>query len=122
MSDINYQKQLYLWCKMKGYSMESTFLIYRDILNKILRQFPNLEDATLTDIQEYAASIKNDHTRRNTCVLIRWAFSVVLKNPIDYRDLPYPKRVNKPQPIYSHEEAVKILQLLSTNCRILEGV
>jgi len=106
--EINWIKYLYLWCKMKGYSMDNTFPVYRDTLNKILRQFPKLETTTLLEIQEYAASIPNDNTRKNTCVLIRWAFNTVLHKPIDWRDLPYPKRKRKIQPIYSHEEAMKI--------------
>lgn len=106
---IEWVKHLYLWCKIKGYSMDNTFPVYRDILNKIIRQFPNLETTPLIEIQEYAASIKNDNTRKNTCVLIRWAFNTVLHKPIDWRDLPYPKRKRKIQPIYTHEEAMKIL-------------
>lgn len=87
MKEINWQKHLYLWCKNKGYAMDTTFIKYRDTLNRILRKFPNLEHSALIDIQEYAASIENDNYRKNTCVVIRWAFSVVLKNPIDFRDL-----------------------------------
>lgn len=109
METINWEKHLYLWCKMKGYSMGNTFPVYRDTLNKILRQFPKLESATLIQIQEYAAAIPNDNTRKNTCVLIRWAFNTVLHKPIDWRDLPYPKCKRKVQPIYTHEEAMRIL-------------
>ena len=108
--EINWIKHLYLWCKMKEYSMENTYPVYRDTLNKILRQFPKLEETPLIEIQEYAASIPNDNTRKNTCVLIRWAFNTVLHKPIDWRDLPYPKRTRKVQPIYTHEEAIRILQ------------
>ncbi len=108
MEQINWVKHLFLWCKMKGYSMENTFPRYRDTLNKILRKFPKLEETPLIEIQEYAASITNDNTRKNTCVLIRWAFNTVLHRPIDWRDLPYPKRSRKIQPIYSHEEIMKV--------------
>lgn len=115
MSEINYQKHLYLWCKMKGYSMDNTFPVYRDILNKILNKFPNLEATPLIEIQEYTASITNDNTRKNTCVLIRWAFNTVLHKPIDWRDLPYPKRKRKIQPIYSHEEAMTIFNSITNH-------
>lgn len=106
----NYQKQLFLWCKLKGYSMENTYPVYRGILNKILRQFPKLSETTIEQIQGYAASIPNEHTRRNTCVVIRWAFDKVLHKQIDWRDLPYPKRKNKVQPIYTTEEVMLLLK------------
>jgi len=107
MEEINWQKHLYLWIKNKGYA-ENTWTSYRDTMNQILYKFPKLETTTLLEIQEYTASIKNDNTRKNTCVIIRWAFNTVLHKPIDWRDLPYPKRKRKIQPIYSHEEAMKI--------------
>lgn len=107
---IEWQKQLYLWCKLKGHSMDTTFIIYRGVLNKILTRFHDLQDATLPELQEYAASIPNDNTRKNTCVLIRWAFDAVLHKPIDWRDLPYPKRKKKIQPIYSQDDILKVLQ------------
>src|SRR5574343_478373 len=104
MEEPNYQKQLFLWCKMKGYSMDSTYKVYSDMLNKLLRTFPNLSQTTLEQLQEYAAAISNDNTRKNTCVVIRWAFDTVLHKPIDWRLLPYPKRKRKVQPIYTTEE------------------
>lgn len=109
MEDIKWEKHLYLWCKMKGYSMENTFTVYRSTLRNILQKFPALQAVPLIEIQEYAASITNDNTRKNTCVLLRWAFNTVLHKPIDWRDLPYPKRKQKIQPIYSEEEAIRIL-------------
>lgn len=108
MQEINWNKHLYLWCKMKGYSMENTFLVYRDVLNKILNRFPNLETTPLIDIQEYLSLITNDNTRKMHCVLVRWAFNTVLHKPIDYRNLPYPSKSRKIQPIYSHEEIMKV--------------
>lgn len=107
---IEWEKHLYLWCKNKGYSMESTFIKYRTILRQVLCKFPNLETTPLIEIQEYSAAIDNPQTRNNTLVVIRWAFNVVLKKPIDWRDLPYSKRERKIQEIYTHEEAIKILQ------------
>lgn len=112
MDISEWNKKLFLWCKMKGYRMNSTYPNYRDTLFKILKQFPNLEQTKLIDIQEYAASIENDNTRKNTCVLIRWAFDVVLHKPIDYRDLPYPKRKKKIQPIYTTEEVTAIYSVI----------
>lgn len=112
MEQINWVKHLYLWCKMKGYSMENTFPVYRDTLNKVLRKFPHLEEATITQIQEYAISIENENTRKNTLVVIRWAFNTVLKKPIDWRDLPYPKRKRKVQPIYSEQEVATLFSSL----------
>lgn len=108
MEDINWIKHLYLWCKMKGYSMENTFPVYRDTLNKILRTFPKLEATPLVEIQEYLSEIKNDNTRKTHCVLIRWAFDTVLHKPIDWRSLPYPRQSITIQPIYSQEEIMKV--------------
>jgi len=107
--EINWEKHLFLWCKNKEYSMENTFIKYRDILRQILRKFPNLESTPLIEIQEYTASIENPFTRNNTLVIIRWAFDVVLKSPIDCRDLPYAKKPRKIQPIYTESEALKII-------------
>lgn len=108
---IEWQKQLYLWCKLKGHS-DTTFIIYRGVLNKILTRFPDLQDATLPELQEYAASIPNDNTRKNTCVLIRWAFDAVLHKPIDWRDLPYPKKKRRIQPVYSQPDILKVLDAI----------
>lgn len=93
---------------MKGYSMDNTFPVYRDTLNKILRNFPKLETAPLIEIQEYMTSITNDNTRKMSCVVIRWAFNTVLHNPIDWRDLPYPRKSTKIQPIYTEQEMIKV--------------
>jgi hypothetical protein len=53
LMNIDYEKQLYLWCKNKEYSMENTFLKYRTILRQVLAKFPNLETTPLLDIQDY---------------------------------------------------------------------
>lgn len=107
---INWEKHLYIWCKLKEYSMSSTFISYRDSLRNILKKFPHLERASLLEIQEYVIGIPNPNTRKNTLVVIRWAFDVVLHRPIDWRDLPYPKRKRKIQPIYTHEEVIALYQ------------
>jgi len=107
---IDYEKQLYLWCKNKEYSMENTFLKYRTILRQVLGKFPNLDTTPLTDIQEYTADITNPNTRKNTLVVIRWAFNTVLHKPIDWRDLPYPQKVHKLQAIYTQSEVVRIIE------------
>lgn len=107
---IEWERHLYLWCKNREYSMENTFIKYRDNLRQVLRKFPNLETAPLIEIQEYTASIDNPFTRNNILVIIRWAFNVVLKKPIDWRDLPYANKPHKIQEIYTHEEAIRILE------------
>lgn len=109
MENINWEKHLYLWCKNKDYSMDNTFIRYRDMLRSILRRFPNLETTPLIQIQEYTASIDNPNTRKNTLVVIRWAFDKVLHKPIDFRDLPYPKKTIKIQHIYTHDESISVL-------------
>lgn len=107
---IDWEKQLYLWCKNKEYSMESTFIKYRGLLRQILAKFPNLENTPITEIQEYTAFIDNPTTRNNTLVVVRWAFNIVLKNPIDWRDLPYARKIRRVQPIYTRQECIKIIE------------
>lgn len=78
-------------------------------MRQILRKFPSLETTPLIEIQEYASSISNPNTRKNILVVIRWAFDTVLHRPIDWRDLPYPKKAHKIQSIYTQIESIKII-------------
>jgi len=110
MNREEYLKRLYNYLRLSGSKSVNTLTKYRDTLNVILNQFPEPEKATLLDIQEFALTFKNDNTRKNVCVLLRWLYNKVLNRNIQWFELPYPKRKKKIQPIYSHEEAIKILQ------------
>lgn len=106
-------KRLLNYCRLKGYSKTNTYSVYKAILEMILRQFPNPENAGLTQIQDFAASHKNDNTRKNVCVVIRWLFNSVYHRNIDYRDLPYPKKKKKIQSVYLQEDILKVLDRLT---------
>lgn len=102
-------KRLYHYCKLNGYSMTNTYPVYRAILNQILAGFPEPEEIGLLAIQEFASTFTNDNTRRNICIILRWLFNTVYDKKLDWRDLPYPKRKKKVQPIYSEENILKVL-------------
>lgn len=105
-------KRLFNYCRLNGYSATNTYTVYKDILETILHKFPNPEIAKLTQIQDFAASFKNENTRKNTCVVIRWLFNSVYSKNIDYRELPYPKKTKKVQAVYSQEDILKVLTRL----------
>jgi integrase len=102
-------KRLFLNCRMKGYSMENTYKVYKAILNQILERFPEPENIGLIDIQEFASSFTNNNTRKNICIILRWLFGTVYSRPLDWRELPYPKRTKKVQPIYNRGDILKVL-------------
>lgn len=106
-------KRLLNYCRLKGYSKTNTYPVYKAILENILRQFTDPEKAGLTQIQDFAASHKNDHTRKNTCVVLRWLFNSVYNRNIDYKELPYPKKTKKVQSVYSQDDILKVLDRLT---------
>lgn len=106
-------KRLFNYCRLKGYSATNTYTVYKAVLETILRKFPDPEKAGLTQIQDFAASFKNDNTRKNTCVVLRWLFNSVYSRNIDWRELPYPKMVKKVQSVYSQEDILKVLNRLT---------
>lgn len=110
MSREEYFKRLYNYLRLIGSESVNTLTKYRDTLTVILNHFPEPGKATLLQIQDFALTFKNDNTRKNICVLLRWLFNKVLNRNIQWFELPYPRPKRKIQPIYSHEEAIKILQ------------
>lgn len=105
-------KRLLNYCRLKGYSKTNTYRVYKAILETILRQFPDPEAAKLTQIQDFAAIHKNDNTRRNICIIIRWLFNSVYQQNIQWFELPYPKKTKKVQPVYQQEDILKVLGLI----------
>lgn len=105
-------KRLFNYCRLKGYSNTNTYPVYKSILEIILRKFPNPEVAKLTEIQDFAGTHKNDQTRKNICVILRWLFNTVYSRNIQYYELPYPKKKKKVQPIYSQEDILKVLHAI----------
>ena len=108
-------KRLYHYCKLNGYSMTNTFLVYRAILNQILDRFKEPEKIGLLAIQEFASTFTNDNTRRNICIILRWLFNTVYAQKLDWRELPYPKRKKKVQPIYEEENIIKVLHSITNS-------
>lgn len=106
-------KRLLNYCRLKGYSKTNTYPVYKSMLEMILRHFPDPEKAGLTQIQDFAASHKNDNTRKNICVVLRWLFNSVYSRNIDWKELPYPKKTKKVQAVYSCEDILKVLNRLS---------
>ena len=106
-------KRLFNYCRLKGYSKTNTYPVYKSILELILAQFPNPEIARLTQIQDFAATHKNDNTRKNVCVVIRWLFNSVYNRNINYTELPYPKKKKKVQAVYSQEDILKVLNAIT---------
>jgi integrase len=109
MNKEYYQKRMNYYLRMIGSKSISTHTVYHSNLDIILNRFPEPDKATLLEIQEFAYSFENDNTRKNICVIIRWLYNKVLGRNIQWFELPYSKRKQKVQPIYSHEEAMKIL-------------
>ena len=107
-----YLKTLSNYLRNSGSKSMDTWKVYSSTLNVILNKFPEPKKATLFEIQSYAAAIKNDNTRRNTCVMLRWLFNKVLGWDIKWFELPYPKRKKKVQPIYTAEETMKMLNAI----------
>lgn len=102
-------KRLFLYCRLNGYSKTNTYLVYKAILNQILKQFPEPEEIGLIAIQEFASTFTNDNTRRNICIILRWTFNTIYNKNLDWRELPYPKRKKKVQPIYAKEDILRVL-------------
>lgn len=105
-------KRLFNYCRLNGYSSTNTFPVYKAILNQILAKFPEPENIGLLQIQEFASSFSNDNTRRNICIILRWLFNTVYQKNLDWRELPYPKRKKKVQPIYELHELTAVLNAI----------
>lgn len=106
-------KLLFNYIRLKGYSLVNTFPVYRANLNVILNRFPEPKKATILELQDFASEFKNNNTRRNICIMIRWLFGTVYSTPIDWQLLPYPKKVIKIQPIYTQEEINKVINAIT---------
>lgn len=107
MNSEYYHKRLNNYIRLIGGSV-NTLTVYRSNLDILLSKFPSPESVDLLELQEFAASFSNDNTRKNICVITRWLYNKVLNRNIQWFELPYPKKKNKIQPIYEHEEAMKI--------------
>ena len=104
-----YKKRLYNYLRLSGSKSTSTLTVYESTLDIILNHFQEPEKADLLDIQNFAVTFENDNTRKNICVILRWLFNKVHNRNIQYYELPYPKKKRTVQPIYTHEEAIAIL-------------
>lgn len=107
------EKRLLNYVMLNGGSKTNTFNVYKCNLHLIINRFPDPEKAQLLEIQDFALSYKNEHTRKNICVVIRWLFNKVLGWNIQKNDLPYPKFKKKVQPIYQEEDIMKVMNAIS---------
>lgn len=106
------EKRLFNYVVLSGGSQANTFSVYKSHLYRILNRFPNPEKTTLLQIQDFCAEIEKDVSRKNRCVVVRWLYNKVLGRNIEYYELPYPRKKKKVQPVYSFEEAMKILNII----------
>lgn len=106
-----YHKRLFNYVRLNGYS-QNTLLVYKSNLDIILNKFPSPEKLDLLEIQEFAIGFKNDNTRKNICVMLRWIYNKVLNRNIQWYELPYPKKKKKIQPVYKQSDLLKVLNVI----------
>ena len=106
------RQRLLNYIRLKGYSNENTYKSYRTNLETVLRRFPDPSKANLLQVQNFASEFKNDYTRKNICVILRWLFNKVYNYNIEWHQLPYPKKKKKIQPIYRKEDILKVLNAI----------
>lgn len=107
-----YFKRLYNYLRLGGSTSQNTWKVYSCNLSLLLNKFSVPEQATLLQLQDFALEFKNDNYRKNICVIIRWLYNKVLNWDIKFYELPYPKKKQKVQSVYSHEEVLKILSVI----------
>lgn len=105
--------RLYNYLRLSGSVSINTLTVYKSNLNLILKEFPEPDKADLLQLQNFALREKNDNTRKNICTLIRWLYNKVLNRNIQWYELPYPKKKRKVQPIYSNEDILKVLNVIT---------
>jgi integrase/recombinase XerD len=103
-------KRLFNYIRLKGYSESNTLTVYKSILDKILVRFPEPKEVDLLQIQDFAGEFKNDNTRKNVCVVLRWLFNTVYEKNLNWYELPYPKKKKKVQPIYLKDDIFKVFE------------
>jgi integrase len=106
-------KRLFNYIQLKGYSYSNTYTVYKSILDSILAKFPEPIKIGLLEIQDFAAEFKNDNTRKNICVVLRWLFNTVYNKNLNWSDLPYPKKKRKIQSVYLKEDILKVLNAIT---------
>lgn len=87
MEEGYYHKRLYNYLRLIGSESVDTLTLYKNTLNVVLSNFPEPEKVDLLQIQEFALTFKNDNTRRNVCVLLRWLYNKVLDRKIQWFEL-----------------------------------
>lgn len=107
-----YHQRMYNYLRLKGSTSVSTLTVYKSTLDIILKHFEQPETADLLQIQNFALQFKNDHTRKNICVILRWLYNKVLNRNMQWHELPYPKRKQKVQPVYNHDDIIKVMQAI----------
>lgn len=108
-----YHKRLHNYLRLSGSKSVSTLTVYKSTLDIILKHFPEPDNADLLQIQEFALTFKNDNTRKNVCVILRWLYNKCLNRNIQWYELPYPKKKQKVQPVYKQHDIMKVLHTIT---------
>jgi len=113
MNKEYYHQRLVNYIRLSGYSI-NTLTVYRSTLDLILAHITDPPNTSILQLQEFAAKFKNDNTRKNICVVLRWLYIKVLGINIEWYELPYPKKKLKVQPVYQHEDIVKVMDVTTS--------
>lgn len=74
-----YHKHLFTDYILNENKKQGTYIVYRAILNQILAQFPAPENTTQEELSEFICLFKNNKTRKNICIILKWLFNVKLE-------------------------------------------
>lgn len=89
----------------------STYRTYSSSVEWFLkRSGDNPKELTYHQIRSILLEVKEKNTCNGIITAIRQFYLHIFNRELDYRQLPYTKKERKIQPIYSHEEAISILQ------------
>lgn len=88
----------------------STYRTYSSSVEWFLkRSGDNPKDLSYHEIRTILLEVKERNSVNSIITAIRQFYLHIFSRELDWRQLPYTKKIRKPQPIYSHEEAIRIL-------------
>lgn len=89
----------------------STYQTYTSSVEWFLKRAgDNPKELTYHEIRTILLEVKEKNSCNRIITAIRQFYLHIFNRELDYRQLPYTKKQYKVQPIYTHEEALKILQ------------
>lgn len=87
----------------------STYRTYSSSVEWFLKRAgDNPKDLTYHEIRTILLEVKEKNSVNSIITAIRQFYLHIFNRELDYRQLPYTKKQRKIQPIYSHEEAMRI--------------